>query len=194
MTRHDSRAAAPTRRRFLQGMAALGVGGSVLAACGDDDDDDSAAEDSPAMEETSTTAGATPTSAPAGGGTTATKPVFEVPAGDPPKELQTKDITVGTGAEAVAGKTVTIHYVGKAYSSRQQFDASWDGGQPFPFMLGANPLQVVPGFDKGVTGMKVGGRRQVIIPPALGYGDNPPTDKIKPGDTLVFVIDLVNVS
>ncbi|MDQ3945767.1 MAG: FKBP-type peptidyl-prolyl cis-trans isomerase [Actinomycetota bacterium] len=125
------------------------------------------------------------------GGGEASKPKVEIPDGPPPTELKIKDLKVGTGAEAVAGKTVTVHYVGVSWSDKEQFDASWDTGRPFPFILGAG--DVIQGWDEGVVGMKVGGRRQLTIPPALAYrefGKGP----IKPNETLVFVVDLLNVT
>jgi peptidylprolyl isomerase len=120
-----------------------------------------------------------------------TKPKVEVPSGAPPTTLETKDITVGDGATAAAGDTLTMQYVGVNYDDGKQFDASWDNGQPFTFQLGGG--QVIPGWDQGIAGMKVGGRRQLIVPPDLGYGaqGSPPT--IKPNETLVFVVDLLDV-
>jgi peptidylprolyl isomerase len=120
-----------------------------------------------------------------------TKPKVEVPDGPPPKTLQTKDITVGEGDEAQAGDTLTMQYVGVNYDDGKEFDASWDRGEPFTFQLGAG--SVIPGWDQGIAGMKVGGRRQLIVPPDLGYGaqGQPPT--IKPNETLVFVVDLLDV-
>jgi len=120
----------------------------------------------------------------------ATKPVISIPDAPPPTQLQSKDLVVGTGAVAASGRKVTVQYVGVAYSTKKQFDASWDRpGQPFSFQLGAG--QVIPGWDQGVPGMKVGGRRELVIPPNLGYGDAGYPPVIKPGETLVFVIDLV---
>jgi peptidylprolyl isomerase len=120
------------------------------------------------------------------------KPTVEVPAGDPPKTLQSTDIVVGTGAEAAHGQKVTVQYVGVSFSTRKQFDASWDGGSPFKFALGAG--NVIRGWDQGVVGMKVGGRRQLVIPPDLAYGPAGYPPVIAPNETLVFVIDLVAVS
>ncbi|HEU5001239.1 MAG TPA: FKBP-type peptidyl-prolyl cis-trans isomerase [Actinomycetota bacterium] len=120
-----------------------------------------------------------------------TKPAVTVPAGPPPTDLQIEDLEVGTGAEATAGKHVTVQYVGVAHSNGRQFDASWDRGQPFSFPLGAG--RVIRGWDQGVAGMKVGGRRQLVIPPHLGYGDRGAGGAIKPGETLIFVVDLVSV-
>ncbi|HAF10424.1 MAG TPA: peptidylprolyl isomerase [Chloroflexi bacterium] len=103
-----------------------------------------------------------------------------------------EDLVVGTGAEATAGKTVDVQYVGVAWSTQQQFDASWDRGSPFSFPLGAG--RVIKGWDQGVAGMKVGGRRRLTIPARLAYGDRGAAGAIKPGETLVFVVDLLKVS
>ncbi len=119
------------------------------------------------------------------------KPAVEIPDGPPPTELVLDDLTVGDGAEAVAGTTCTMQYVGVAWSSKQQFDASWDRGQPFTFGLGQG--QVIGGWDQGVAGMKVGGRRRLTIPPELGYGARGAGGAIKGGETLVFVVDLLGV-
>ena len=119
------------------------------------------------------------------------KPVIDVPIGDPPSELVIEDLTVGDGEEAVAGKNCTMQYVGHGWSTRRQFDASWDRGEPFSFRLGAG--MVIGGWDQGVVGMKVGGRRQLTIPPELGYGSRGAGRDIKPGETLVFVVDLLGV-
>ena len=121
----------------------------------------------------------------------ADKPVVEIPDGPPPTELVLEDLTVGDGPEAVAGTTCTMQYVGVAWSTGRQFDASWDRGQPFTFGLGQG--QVIQGWDQGVAGMKVGGRRRLTIPSALGYGARGAGADIKGGETLVFVVDLVGV-
>ena len=120
-----------------------------------------------------------------------TKPEITVPKGKAPKKLVIKDIEEGTGKAAKAGDQVTVQYVGTSFLNGRQFDASWDRGEPFKFQLGAGA--VIPGWDKGVEGMKVGGRRQLVIPPDLAYGPqgSPPT--IGPNETLVFVIDLLSV-
>ena len=121
----------------------------------------------------------------------AMKPDLSIPAGDAPSELVLEDITVGDGKEAVAGTNVEVHYVGVAWSTQRQFDASWDRNEPFDFGLGAS--QVISGWDKGVVGMKVGGRRKLTIPPDMGYGSRGAGGVIKGGETLVFVVDLLNV-
>jgi peptidylprolyl isomerase len=119
------------------------------------------------------------------------KPVIEIPDEDPPTSLQIEDLAVGDGPEAVAGKQCTMQYVGHGWSTKKQFDASWDRGEPFTFQLGAG--QVIGGWDQGVAGMKVGGRRRLTIPPELGYGSRGAGGAIKPGETLVFVVDLLGV-
>ena len=111
--------------------------------------------------------------------------------GDPPADLVVEDITVGDGPEAAPGQYVTVHYVGVSHSNGAQFDASWDRGEPFAFPLGGG--QVIAGWDQGVQGMKVGGRRRLVIPPQLGYGDRGAGGVIKPGETLIFVVDLLAV-
>jgi peptidylprolyl isomerase len=119
------------------------------------------------------------------------KPEIDFPGGEPPADLQITDVWEGDGAEAKAGDTVLVHYVGVAFSTGEQFDASWDRGDPLEFRLGVG--QVIAGWDQGVQGMKVGGRRQLIIPPGLAYGDRGAGRDIAPGETLIFVCDLVSV-
>ena len=119
------------------------------------------------------------------------KPVVEIPGGPPPSELVLEDLVVGEGAEATAGTSPSMQYVGVAWSSKQQFDASWDRGQPFSFRLGEG--QVIAGWDQGVAGMRVGGRRRLTIPAELGYGQRCAGGAIGPGETLVFVVDLLGV-
>ncbi len=122
----------------------------------------------------------------------ATKPDVTIPSGEPPADLQSEDLEVGAGAEATDGKKVDVHYVGVSWSTGRQFDASWDRGEPFDFRLGAG--QVIPGWDQGVSGMKVGGRRRLTIPPAMAYGKAGAGGVIGPDETLVFVVDLLAVS
>lgn len=116
-------------------------------------------------------------------------PTVHVPKGPPPKKLEIKDLKKGTGATARAGDKVSVHYVGVLYSNGETFDSSWSRGEPFSFTLGAQ--EVIPGWDKGVVGMKVGGRRELIIPPALAYGEEGVYPSIPPKSTLVFVVDLL---
>ena len=120
-----------------------------------------------------------------------TKPTVSVPSGNPPTTLQKTDLIVGKGAEAAAGKKVTVQYVGVSFASKKQFDASWDRGQPFSFVLGAG--NVIQGWDEGVPGMKVGGRRQLVIPAAMAYGAEGSPPVIGPNEALVFVVDLLSV-
>ncbi|HEY7077082.1 MAG TPA: FKBP-type peptidyl-prolyl cis-trans isomerase [Solirubrobacteraceae bacterium] len=166
-----------TRRRLA--LACLLIA-PVLSACGSDSSnqkDEAAATPTP-------TSTATATPAP-------TKPKVKVPSGKPPNRLVMRDLRVGTGLPARAGQTVSVQYVGVNYKNGKQFDASWDRGQPFSFTLGAG--QVIPGWDKGVLGMRPGGRRELIIPPSLGYGPQGQPPVIKPNETLLFVIDLISV-
>ena len=119
------------------------------------------------------------------------KPEIDFPEGPAPTELQIEEIWEGDGAVAQAGAMVKVHYVGVAFSTGEEFDASWNRGSTFRFPLGAG--RVIAGWDRGVTGMKVGGRRRLVIPPHLGYGDRGAGGAIKPGETLIFVVDLVGV-
>ncbi len=120
------------------------------------------------------------------------KPQVDVASDQPPSyQLELDDITVGDGEEATSGSTVEVHYVGVSWSTGKQFDASWDRGSTFKFGLGQG--QVIKGWDDGVAGMKVGGRRRITIPPALGYGKRGAGGVIGPDETLVFVVDLIGV-
>jgi peptidylprolyl isomerase len=119
------------------------------------------------------------------------KPEIEFPGPETPSDLVVTEITEGDGAEATSGATVSVHYVGVAHSSGEEFDASYNRGAPLEFRLGVG--QVIQGWDQGVEGMKVGGRRQLVIPPHLGYGDRGAGGVIKPGETLIFVVDLLDV-
>jgi peptidylprolyl isomerase len=120
------------------------------------------------------------------------KPTVEVPGDTPPSyRLELEDLEVGDGEEAVAGRVVEVHYVGVSWSTGEQFDASWDRGGTFKFGLGKG--QVIPGWDQGVAGMRVGGRRRITIPPMLAYGKRGAGGVIGPDETLVFVVDLLGV-
>jgi peptidylprolyl isomerase len=163
-----------TRHQIAAAAAALILG---LAGCGDDDDE-------PAGTGTTEAADSGPVNL-------KKKPVIEVPDGEPPAGLEIKDLKVGDGATAKSGDTVTVQYVGVSYSTGQQFDASWDGAGPFSFTIDGG--DVIPGWDQGVAGMKVGGRRQLTIPPELGYGEAGSPPDIAPNETLIFVVDLLNV-
>ncbi len=145
----------------------------MLAGCGDD-------SDSSATESTASTPAVD----------TSTKPAVTVPDELAPEELVSEDLVEGTGATAEPGAQLTVQYVGVDYETGEEFDASWDRGQPFPFQLGAG--MVIPGWDQGIAGMKVGGRRELIIPPDLAYGKQGSPPAIAPNATLVFVIDLLD--
>jgi peptidylprolyl isomerase len=139
-----------------------------------------------AIEHTTTpTTGTTPTSGPL-----STEPTITPPKGPAPKTLVTKEIIPGTGAEAKAGESVTVNYVGALYSNGKVFNASWETKEPFTFTLGEG--QVIPGWDKGVAGMRVGGRRELIIPAELAYGKRGSPPKIPPNSPLIFIVDLLS--
>jgi peptidylprolyl isomerase len=118
-----------------------------------------------------------------------TKPKVTVPKGAPPQKLVIKEIEKGSGATAKSGDEVTVQYVGVDYKNGREFDSSWSRSEPFPFALGAG--QVIPGWEQGVAGMKVGGRRELIVPPELAYGEAGSPPAIGPNETLIFVIDLL---
>ncbi|MEU7859838.1 FKBP-type peptidyl-prolyl cis-trans isomerase [Nonomuraea sp. NPDC049141] len=119
------------------------------------------------------------------------KPEIDFPGGNPPADLEITDIVVGDGPEAKPGQSVSVHYVGVAFSTGEEFDASWNSGNAFEFPLGGG--RVIAGWDQGVAGMKVGGRRKLVIPPHLGYGSRGAGARIKPNETLIFVVDLLAV-
>jgi len=158
----------------------------VLTGCGDD--------------ESSISAGDRPSGASAAASSAASssdnkdltmKPTVTVPAGPAPSALKIDDLVVGAGAAAEAGKPISVQYVGVSYSTGKQFDASWDSGKAFDFTLGAG--KVIQGWDEGIVGMKVGGRRQLTIPPDKAYGAQGFPPVIAPNETLVFVVDLLKV-
>ncbi|MFF3016906.1 FKBP-type peptidyl-prolyl cis-trans isomerase [Streptomyces sp. NPDC057939] len=120
-----------------------------------------------------------------------TKPEVVVPEGEAPQELTVRDLVVGDGAEAKPGRVVRVHYVGVTFESGREFDSSWERGLPFKFAVGGG--RVIKGWDRGLRGMRVGGRREIIVPPRLGYGKQSPSPLIPAGSTLVFVVDLVSV-
>jgi len=119
-----------------------------------------------------------------------TKPEIDFPEGAAPTDLVIEDLVVGDGVEAKAGDSISAHYVGVAHSTGEEFDASWSRGAPLDFRLGVG--QVIQGWDDGIAGMKVGGRRKLTIPANLAYGDRGAGGAIKPGETLIFVVDLVD--
>ncbi len=174
---------------LLAALLCLALG---AAGCGDDDSDSSGSDSANATTESSQAqAPAESADAPAGAAN-ATKPKVTVPKGAAPQKLVTKDLVEGSGPAAKAGDEVTVHYVGVGFDSRKEFDASWDRGEPFPFTLGAGA--VIPGWDQGVAGMKVGGRRELVIPPDLAYGPEGAPPAIGPNEPLVFVVDLLKVN
>jgi peptidylprolyl isomerase len=164
-------------------LIVLACAALVVAGCGDDDssNDSGGSTDSAAAEAPESSDDASSRS----------KPKVTVPSGAPPKQLEETDLIEGTGAEAKSGDKVTVQYVGVGYDSGEEFDASWNRGEPFSFTLGAS--EVIPGWDQGVEGMKVGGQRQLVIPPELAYGETGAPPAIGPNETLVFVIDLLEV-
>ncbi|MFI2373489.1 FKBP-type peptidyl-prolyl cis-trans isomerase [Streptomyces sp. NPDC018964] len=119
-----------------------------------------------------------------------TKPEVDVPEGAAPAELTVRDLVVGDGAEVKPGTVVRVHYVGVTFETGKEFDSSWERDQPFKFALGSG--RVIKGWDRGLRGMKVGGRREIVVPPRLGYGNQSPSPLIPAGSTLVFVVDLLD--
>ena len=178
------------KRLALTLLACLAL---VGAGCGSSDDSSTSSSESTATS----TESSEKSPAESGGSTEKssggekTKPKVTVPSGPPPKQLEIKEIEEGTGAEAKAGDEVTVQYVGVGYDSKKEFDSSWSRNEPFAFGLGAG--QVIPGWDQGVEGMKVGGRRELIIPPNLAYGPTGSPPVIGKNETLIFVIDLLAV-
>jgi peptidylprolyl isomerase len=150
----------------------------ALAACGGDDSSTGSTE----------ATGSTSAKSPAA---KKTKPAVTVPKGAPPKQLVIKNLEEGSGPAAASGDQVTVHYVGVNYGDGSEFDSSWSRSEPFTFNLGAG--EVIPGWDQGIVGMKVGGRRQLVSPPQLAYGEAGYPPSIGPDETLVFVVDLLAV-
>jgi len=177
--------------RTLPVFAAI-LASLAFAACGGSSKDSTSTDAAtvatePPAATASTAVPATPPAAPA----PTTDPKIPFPSGAAPAKLVVKDLKTGTGPVAKAGDNVTVNYVGAAFSDRKTFDSSFTRGEPFAFALGGQ--QVIPGWDQGVAGMKVGGRRLLVIPPDLGYGPQG-QGPIKPNETLVFVVDLLSVS
>jgi peptidylprolyl isomerase len=178
------------RRLAVPAIAALAL---FAAGCGDDDEEPVDTNEAIATETETPTP--EPTAATEEGGDlkdTETKPAIPKPSGDPPTELVKEDIVTGKGKAAKKGDQVSVQYVGVSFSTGEEFDASWDRGEPFPFALGGG--QVIPGWDEGIVGMKVGGRRQLTIPPDMAYGPAGSPPAIGPNETLIFVVDLLEIS
>jgi peptidylprolyl isomerase len=176
-------------KKILISMAACGVLALGATACGGDDDDSG----EPAANTTSATTSEEPSPSAQREALedTTVKPVIPKPTGSPPRRLEKEDIVKGKGAPAKKGDTVIVQYVGVSFSTGDEFDASWDRGQPFPVQLGAG--SVIQGWEKGLVGIRKGGRRMLTIPPELGYGREGYPPAIAPNETLVFVIDAVDV-
>jgi peptidylprolyl isomerase len=177
-----------TRTTTIALLAAAALG---TAACGESDDTASSTKPAAPAAAPAPTTTTPPKAAPRSiSKDLQKKPEIPTPTGTPPTKLVVKDIVKGEGRKAKSGDSVTVQYVGVSYSTGEQFDASWDSGQPFQFQLGAQ--MVIPGWDEGVAGMRKGGRRELIIPPDLAYGAQG-RPGIAPNETLVFVIDLLSV-
>lgn len=158
-------------------MIAVCAGLVVVAGCGSSSDSSTGSSESTG----STTSSESLTE----------KPKVTVPTGPPPKKLEVKELYEGNGAVAKAGEEVVVQYVGVNYKNGKEFDSSWSRNEPFSFTLGAG--EVIPGWDKGIEGMKAGSRRELIIPPELAYGEAGAPPAIGPNETLVFVVDLLEV-
>jgi peptidylprolyl isomerase len=182
-----------TSRTAARTLLSLALAGVLTACGGGDGDSDTAAEASPSALSCPLTAEEVP--APAGAtADLTTKPVVAPGAAPAPTELQYADIVEGDGDEATTGDQVLVKYVGAIYETGKEFDSSWSRGAEETFPFGICRQGVVPGFAVGPTGMKVGGRRQIVIPPELGYGEQGSPPAIPPNSTLVFVVDLVEVN
>jgi peptidylprolyl isomerase len=161
----------------------------ALSACGDDDEDPASAGETDTEQTESTET--SPSAQREALKDTSTKPVIPKPTGSPPRRLVKEDIVRGKGRAAKPGDLVSVHYAGVTFSTGKEFDASWATGQTFTFPLGAR--QVIPGWDKGVVGMKQGGRRILTIPPEQAYGSEGSPPAIGPNETLVFVVDMLKI-
>lgn len=173
----------------LLSVAALGIG-----ACGDDEGGDAALEPAiPAQTPTETTTTSETTGKPFDVASievskdTSKKPTITKPSGDPPEKLVTKDIVTGQGPAVKSGDKLEMHYLGALFDG-EQFESSWDSGEPFPVTIGQG--EVIPGWDQGIIGMKGGGRRLLVIPPDLAYGEAGSGSSIPPNSTLIFVVDV----
>ena len=170
----------PVKKVLLTIAACLAL---AIAGCGDDSSTTDTASSSPTTSEEQSSGDTTSESS-----EQKTKPKVTVPKGSAPKKLVKNDLEVGTGATAKAGDEVTVQYVGVGYKSGSEFDSSWSRSEPFTFNLGTG--EVIPGWDEGIQGMKVGGRRELIIPPELAYGPAGAPPAIGPNEALIFVVDL----
>ena len=163
-----------------------------LVACGgDDDSSERGGQSSAPAAETGTETEPTPAEAEEALKDTSQRPVIPKPTGSPPRRLVIQDIVKGKGPGAKKGDIVIVNYVGQNFSNGQEFDASWDRGQPFPVQLGSGG--VIPGWERGLIGIQEGGRRMLTIPPELGYGPQGQPPAIPPNETLIFVIDAVSI-
>ena len=168
-------------------LALLAV--TALAACGDDNGGEPGTQSSERQSKTSEEP--SPSAQRKALKDTGIKPVIPKPSGSPPRKLVKEDIVKGKGPAAKAGDTLTVNYVGVAFSTGDEFDASWDRGQPFNVPLGAG--KVIEGWDKGLVGMRKGGRRILTIPPELAYGSEGQPPAIAPNETLIFVVDALAI-
>ena len=177
--------------RLLALIAVAAVFG--LGACGGDDDQSSdSGGTAGTAQEDAATASTSPAEAEKELEDTSKRPVIPKPTGAPPRRLVKEDIVKGKGPGAKPGDVVVVNYVGMNFSNGQEFDASWDRGQPFPVQLGAG--NVIQGWERGLIGIRKGGRRKLTIPPELGYGPQGSPPAIPPNETLVFVIDAVSIN
>jgi peptidylprolyl isomerase len=163
----------------------------ALAACGDDDESEGSSPQGSQEPVETTETETSPAAQREALEDTGTKPVIPRPSGSPPRRLRKEDIVKGKGPRAKPGDTLTVHYAGVAFSTGEEFDASWNAGQPFSFPLGGGA--VIPGWDRGLVGMRRGGRRMLTIPPELAYGPQGSPPAIGPNETLVFVVDLLEI-
>ena len=170
-----------TRNRIACGLAALSL---VAAGCGEEESDEASGDSAAQKQETTQEA---PQPQPAA--KVRAKPKVAKPTGAAPRKLVKQDLEKGTGPPVKAGDQIEVNYVGVTFKDGKEFDSSFDAGQPFQFMLGAS--EVIPGWDRGLEGMRVGGRRRLTIPPDLAYGAQGSPPAIGPNETLVFVIDLL---
>ena len=176
--------------RNIVKILSVATAGILLLGCGNDGGESAATDSS---TEIPTSIEIVPTPTPAGdidNADLSVKPLVTIPSSSPPTELLIEDLVVGSGSPVGVGDFLIMDYVGVSYSTGLQFDASWDRGSPFPFELGAG--RVIQGWDQGIVGMSVGGRRSLTIPPELAYGENGSgSGSIGPNETLVFVVDLI---